>query len=102
LFWTLLGQKERDDLRSYAFIKNYKEGKHNDEDSSKSDDLIFVLDGQQRLTSLLIGLKGSYTIKRKNHSPEDPELWDEMQLYINLLKDPKAENITENDALVIG
>ena len=46
--------------------------------------------GQQRLTSLLIGLKGNYTIKKKNYRWNNPGAWIKQKLYLDLLKDPKA------------
>ncbi|GHP91850.1 hypothetical protein JP0052_12370 [Helicobacter pylori] len=47
----------------YKFIENYDERKsHNEKiyiEQIKRDELCIVLDGQQRLTSLYIGLKGN-------------------------------------------
>lgn len=47
----------------YQFITNYDERKpHNEKiyiEQISRDDLSIVLDGQQRLTSLYIGLKGN-------------------------------------------
>ncbi|WRE28529.1 DUF262 domain-containing protein [Helicobacter pylori] len=47
----------------YQFITNYDERKpHNEKiriEEIRRDDLYIVLDGQQRLTSLYIGLKGN-------------------------------------------
>ncbi len=47
----------------YQFITNYDERKsHNEKmriEEIKHDDLYIALDGQQRLTSLYIGLKGN-------------------------------------------
>jgi uncharacterized protein with ParB-like and HNH nuclease domain len=37
-----------------------------------SDDLHIILDGQQRLTSLYVGLKGSRTLKRKRSWIDNP------------------------------
>jgi hypothetical protein len=51
-----------------------------------------VLDGQQRLTSLLIGLRGSFTIKTKWKRWDDPAAWVRHHLYLDLLKDPRLED----------
>ncbi|RKU91613.1 DUF262 domain-containing protein [Helicobacter pylori] len=68
LFWKLPKEdiaKSDDKLnfQLYQFITNYDERKpHNEKiriEQIKRDDLYIVLDGQQRLTSLYIGLKGN-------------------------------------------
>jgi hypothetical protein len=43
--------------------------------------LTLVLDGQQRLTSLLIGLKGAYKIRRRRQWANYPDLFPEHHLY---------------------
>jgi len=52
--------------------------------------LTLVLDGQQRLTSLLLGLKGTYTAKKKYMRWDNPNAWVKQRLYLDLLKDPRA------------
>ncbi|WP_120864405.1 DUF262 domain-containing protein [Helicobacter pylori] len=72
LFWKLQRKdiatsNEQDNnklnFQLYQFITNYDERKpHNEKihiEQIKRDDLYIVLDGQQRLTSLYIGLKGN-------------------------------------------
>lgn len=49
--------------------------------------LSLVLDGQQRLTSLLIGLKGVFRIRRVRQ-PEIPKHYPVYRLYIDLFKEP--------------
>ena len=52
----------------YEFIKNYSENQniHNQKTNlSGSDGVTAVLDGQQRLTSIYLGLKGTYAYKTK-------------------------------------
>jgi hypothetical protein len=49
--------------------------------------LTLVLDGQQRLTSILIGLKGIYKI-RKNRQWRNPSYYPECRLYLDLFADP--------------
>jgi hypothetical protein len=50
-----------------------------------------VLDGQQRLTSLLIGLRGSFTVRAKHARRNNPDAWIKQRLYIDLLKDPNGD-----------
>ncbi|WQV96726.1 DUF262 domain-containing protein [Helicobacter pylori] len=72
LFWKLQRKdiatsNEQDNnklnFQLYQFITNYDERKpHNEKiriEQIRRDDLYIVLDGQQRLTSLYIGLKGN-------------------------------------------
>ena len=59
---------ERLNFQLYKFIENYDERNKSNEKINvsqvKSSDLDIVLDGQQRLTSLYIGLRGSRTLRR--------------------------------------
>jgi uncharacterized protein with ParB-like and HNH nuclease domain len=66
LFWEL-NPENRENWDVYRFVDNFKEGGTRNEPAQVDgvQQLILVLDGQQRFTSLLIGLKGSYTIKKK-------------------------------------
>ena len=107
LFWNL----KKDDIASdfdndteskklnfqlYKFIEDYDVRHPNNEkiNVSKitSDELNIVLDGQQRLTSLYIGLRGSRTLRRPYARANDPNLYEEKYLYLNLLHKPKDDN----------
>jgi uncharacterized protein with ParB-like and HNH nuclease domain len=84
----------------YKFIENFDERKtHNDKvniEQINSDDLSIVLDGQQRLTSLYIGLKGTRTLKKPKAWWDNPNAFEEKQLYINLRYQPQEENPDDN------
>ena len=90
LFWEL-DQANRDKWEAYCFLTEFKEGgTHN-----RQADLIGVrnpvlaLDGQQRLTTLLIGLRGKRTHKLNTDRPDDdPFAWVDHHLYLDLLSDP--------------
>jgi len=61
LFWEL-GQGQNTLYDFYSFLQNYHERKntHNPRiNLSGNENVMAVLDGQQRLTSLFIGLKGT-------------------------------------------
>ncbi len=60
------------------------------------DDLYIVLDGQQRLTSLYIGLKGTRTLKKKNAKINNPNAYEEKRLYLNLKHQPNMDNPEDN------
>lgn len=90
LFWELQ-PANRDKWEIYRFIEHFDErGTHNPSTSAHGvQQLTLVLDGQQRLTSLLIGLKGSYTAKKKYMRWDNPNAWAKQRLYLDLLKDPR-------------
>ncbi|WP_275680116.1 DUF262 domain-containing protein [Helicobacter pylori] len=55
-----------------------------------------VLDGQQRLTSLYIGLKGTRTLKKKWAKNNNPNAYEEKRLYLNLKHQPNMDNPEDN------
>lgn len=65
LFWEIT-KNHYGDYHFYRFLDHYHErnSRHNPKANLTGEDHIMaVLDGQQRLTSLYIGLKGSYAYK---------------------------------------
>ena len=64
-------------------------------------DVVLVLDGQQRLTSLLIGLQGTFTVRSKCSRRNNPDAWSKQRLYIDLLKDPTTE-VEDSDREDLG
>lgn len=91
---------EKLNFQLYKFIENYDERKtHNEKvniEQINADDLSIVLDGQQRLTSLYIGLKGTRTLKKPKAWRDNPNAFEEKQLFINLRYQPKEENPDDN------
>lgn len=68
LFWRVEGET-KGKYKFYSFLKDYRQKykTHNAEfNTSGINDFMAVLDGQQRMTSLYIGLKGSYAYKKAN------------------------------------
>ncbi|MFI5305375.1 MAG: DUF262 domain-containing protein, partial [Nitrospiria bacterium] len=92
LFWELKDEN-RSNWEAYKFLENaFDGGTHNElANVDGIHQLTLVLDGQQRLTSIIIGMKGTYTIKRKYKRWDDPAAWIKQRLFLNLLKDPKSE-----------
>ncbi len=84
----------------YQFITNYDERKpHNEKiriEQIKRDELYIVLDGQQRLTLLYIGLKGTRTLKKKKARNDNPNAYEEKRLYLNLKHQPNMDNPEDN------
>ncbi|WP_312283967.1 DUF262 domain-containing protein [Candidatus Igneacidithiobacillus taiwanensis] len=83
LYWKL-DQSKKDEWPIYEFIRDFnEEDPHNkNADINGTDDITLVLDGQQRITSLYIGLKGSYRYFYYR--------WRNTRLYLDLLKIPVA------------
>ena len=96
LFWQI-DKKQLCHYGFYEFLKNYheKDSIHNKKaDLKGSDGVIAVLDGQQRLTSLYIGLKGKYAYKLKYKSSTNKDSYPERKLYLNIVNYSKDENTT--------
>jgi hypothetical protein len=91
LFWEIRPER-RSDWEIYKFIENFHFGDtHNEMAETDGRDVVLVLDGQQRLTSLLIGLRGTFTVRAKHGRRNNPDAWSRQRLYIDLLKDPMTE-----------
>ena len=95
LFWVI--EKSRlQDYNFYEFLKDYNEMKNSNNskkiDLKGSDGVTAVLDGQQRLTSLYIGLKGSYAYRLKYKKKYNENNCPSRHLYLNLLEYAKGES----------
>lgn len=87
LFWHVDKQKSKD-YQFYEFIREYHERDktHNPKANISGDeDITAILDGQQRLTALYIGLKGSYSYKLPRKRWDNDSAFPERELYLNLL-----------------
>lgn len=62
---------------------------------------IAILDGQQRLTSIYIGIYGKYNIHKKGTWKSLPQNYEEQYLYLNLLSDyiEKEELLNVNEKI---
>jgi uncharacterized protein with ParB-like and HNH nuclease domain len=91
---------EKLNIQLYRFIEKYDiRDIHNEKiniEQINSNDLYIVLDGQQRLTSLYIGLRGSRTLRKKRARVNNPLAYEEKKLYINLKYIPSYENPDDN------
>lgn len=88
LFWHL-EKKKVQDYQFYHFIRDYhqRDIKHNPKADIKGEnDVIVILDGQQRLTALYIGLRGTYSYKLPWKQWNNDAAFPKRKLYLNLLK----------------
>ncbi len=89
LFWKIREEKKKD-WTSYEFIKDFdQERPHNKEANldGVNQDVYLVLDGQQRITSINIALRGTYRFFYRR--------WRTTKLYLNLLWDKGDDNPEE-------
>ncbi len=107
LFWKVKKQVVNDqNYPMYEFIKEYHErdnaiNKHiglpfTITDDNKNDTVYAVLDGQQRLTSLYIALKGSLSKKIPKKRVSNDDAYPKKELYFNLL----SEKVDEDDDIL--
>jgi hypothetical protein len=93
LFWKVDKNRIKD-FQFYEFLKNYHErnSTHNTKaDLSQEEDVIAVLDGQQRMTSMYIALTGSHAKKLPYFAWNNDKAFPKKHLFLNLLK--KADDI---------
>lgn len=94
LFWNVESPM---DYKFYKFIQNYNQKNSNHNDSINlvnNQEIVAVLDGQQRLTALCLGILGSYTEKLPYYRWDNPLAFPEKYLCLNLFDgntDPDEE-----------
>ncbi|WJS93384.1 DUF262 domain-containing protein [Flavobacterium johnsoniae] len=101
LLWRVNG-KNTENQRFYGILKKYRERYliRSEEVSTKNiPSFEVVLDGQQRLTALYLGLKGSYAFKGYNLAWKDTEYSIPTRyLYLNLrYKKNKRNDLNDSD-----
>lgn len=66
MFWLITEEKIKNTFKFYKFITHYRQRYQEDNEdiiTKGFGDFTAVIDGQQRLTSIYVGLKGSYAYK---------------------------------------
>ena len=87
LFWNVKEENVAT-FDFYKFMEKYHERDYYNNPKAELDgvkNIGCVLDGQQRLTSLYIGLRGTYAEKLPRRRWDDPNAYPEKRLYLNLL-----------------
>ncbi len=88
LFWQVDKNKIKD-FQFYEFLNKYheKDNRHNRKaDPSDEEDIIALLDGQQRMTSMYVALSGTYAKKMPYYQWNSPHAFPAKKMYLNLLK----------------
>ena len=92
LFWDV-PHNQAAQWQFYRFLTAYHEAKMRHNEVAKlgsGRDVTAVLDGQQRLTALVIGLAGTYAYKLPNKRRSNLSAYPERRLHIDLMR-PAAE-----------
>src|SRR5690606_41101694 len=90
LFWKIHPEK-RTEYQFYDFVRHYHERDQYHCELLKElpeKELVAVLDGQQRITALNLGLRGSYAWKMPGKWWSSDDAFPQRYLYINLLVVP--------------
>lgn len=88
LFWEVAGEN-LNEYQFYRFMDRYhqRDYRHNEKINLVGPHSVTaVLDGQQRLTALVIGLKGTYASKRPYYRWNSDWAFPQRSLYLNLLE----------------
>lgn len=92
LFWSL-EKSAADRYTFYTFLRHFHERDNTLNEKAPTpnmkENIIGVLDGQQRLSSLYLALQGSYAYKKPRARWDNDEAFPIRELYFNLLKDTK-------------
>lgn len=94
LFWELKKEKAKDYV-FYSFLKDYDERSPYNmrKDSSfRHEEIIGVLDGQQRLSSLFLGFQGTHRSRTKHKKGLSDKNFPKSKLYLNLMSLPYIRN----------
>ena len=88
MFWQVKDEKIKSNYKFYEFIKEFRERfatTNQAIDTKNVPDFEAVIDGQQRLTSLYIGLHGTYAYKTaRKRWVDNEECIPTRMLYLNL------------------
>ncbi|MBE0069319.1 DUF262 domain-containing protein [Thermoanaerobacterium thermosaccharolyticum] len=97
LFWKVSKESVKK-YQFYEFIVHYYQGKSHNQKAvlMEDEEIISILDGQQRLTSLYIALKGNYASKVPYMRWNNPAAFPKKYLYLNLLKEADDEALKYN------
>ncbi|WP_420378796.1 DUF262 domain-containing protein [Gilvibacter sp.] len=103
LFWELKAEKAYDYV-FYSFLKNYDGRRPNNVRKTGNflhPEIIGVLDGQQRLSSMYLGLQGTHRERLKYSRSQEDHAYPETALYLNLLTLPYSVD-NENKVAIDG
>ena len=90
MFWKVCSDNIKSGYKFYRFITSYRERFHENNEyinTTGATDFYTVIDGQQRLTSLYIGMRGTYACKLpRKWWRDNEECIPTRKLYLNLVQ----------------
>ncbi|MDY0361423.1 MAG: DUF262 domain-containing protein [Desulforegulaceae bacterium] len=95
LFWNV----EKDNINNYQFYEFIREYHERDNTHNPKANIVgetgvtAILDGQQRLTSLYIGLKGTYAYKLPRKRWDNDSAFPKRKLCLNLICPPNNDDL---------
>jgi uncharacterized protein with ParB-like and HNH nuclease domain len=96
MFWKIKDNEIKSAFKFYQFLTEYREFFNEDNpdiDTKGIHDFFAIIDGQQRLTSLYLGLKGTYAYRGYRKSLQDDQNnIPTRYLYINLFNELPEDN----------
>ncbi|MCI7337702.1 MAG: DUF262 domain-containing protein [Bacteroidales bacterium] len=99
MFWNITDKKIKQNFKFYQFLDAYRDFfkvDNPDFDAINKESFYAVIDGQQRLTSLYIGLKGTYAYKMpRKWWVDNEDALPTRRLYLNLSS--VREGLQEDD-----
>ncbi len=101
LFWELKQERMQDYVFN-QFVTSFDErkGKNNQRGDRittfNKEKYIGILDGQQRITSIYLGVRGSFQTKIAGRKKSDPNAYEDRYLCINILHNPEIRQDTDN------
>ena len=98
LFWEVDGENKKS-YQFYEFVREYHERDHRHNpkaDVRGESDITAILDGQQRLTSIYIGLKGTYAFKMPRKRWDNDTAFPKRKLHLNLLTPSDDDDLEYN------
>ena len=96
MMWNVTSDKIKNEYKFYEFLKEYRAFFQDENpyfNTKGYQDFFAIIDGQQRLTSLYLGLKGTYAYKMPRrwwHNTED--CLPTRKLYLNLSTKPSIDD----------
>ncbi|MBD2666746.1 hypothetical protein B6N60_02959 [Richelia sinica FACHB-800] len=98
LFW-FLNKPHINEYVFYKFLQNYHERDKYLNDKAPypelKDQIIGVLDGQQRLSSIYLALQGTYSVRKRRAKWSSDSSFPEKTLFLNLLSDVHTDEDNE-------
>ena len=101
LFWRYKKDENNKDYKFYKFLSAYDESAHRENHNAEhnitgKNEITGILDGQQRLTALFLGLRGHMILHKKGKWRNLSENYEKKFLFINLLYNKDSETEDED------